>query len=41
MYFTLFVVLCRWRVVGKMGVAFEGFWGHCLCQVEAPEGKNK
>ncbi len=29
------------RMVGEMGVAFEGFWGHCLCQVEAPEGKNK
>ena len=34
------VVPLRW-VVGEIGVAFEGFWGHCLCQVEAPEGKNK
>ena len=29
------------RVVGGMGVVFEGFWGHCLCRMEAPEGKNK
>ena len=29
------------RVVGEMGVAIEGFWGHCLCRVEASEGKNK
>ena len=29
------------RVVGEMGVAFEGFWGHCLCRLEASEGKNK
>ena len=29
------------RVVGEMGVAFEGFWGHCLCRVEASEGKKK
>jgi len=28
-------------VVGKMGVAFEGFWGHCLCRVEASEGNKK
>ena len=29
------------RVVGGMGVVFEGFWGHCLCRMEASEGKNK
>ena len=29
------------RMGGEMGGAFEGVWGHCLCQVEAPEGKNK
>ena len=29
------------RVVGGVGVVFEGFWGHCLCRMEAPEGKNK
>ena len=43
-YFTLLhmlgVVPLR-RVVGEMGVAFEGFWGHCLCRMEASEGKNK
>ena len=34
------VVPLRW-VVGEIGVAFEGFWGHCLCRVEASEGNKK
>ena len=34
------VVPLRW-VVGEIGVAFEGFWGHRLCRVEAFEGKKK
>ena len=29
------------RVAGEMGVVFEGFWSHCLCRVEASEGKKK
>ena len=29
------------RVVGGMGVVFEGSWGHGLCRMEASEGKNK
>ena len=29
------------RVVGEIGVVFEGFWGHCMCRVEASEGKKK
>ena len=29
------------RVVGEMGDVFEGFWGYCLCRMEASEGKNR